>query len=111
MIRRPPRSTLFPYTTLFRSREAASHALGLRERKLPLLVHALRGVEPGALLGCEAHVGPGLMGVARQEQTLRDPKAAVVRRERVRARVQRRWFHGALTAPCGWPRGLGRQAC
>src|SRR2546429_9264822 len=28
MIRRPPRSTLFPYTTLFRS-----HALGLRRTK------------------------------------------------------------------------------
>src|SRR5690242_21426171 len=25
MIRRPPRSTLFPYTTLFRSGEAAAH--------------------------------------------------------------------------------------
>src|SRR2546427_4406998 len=25
MIRRPPRSTLFPYTTLFRSRRRASH--------------------------------------------------------------------------------------
>src|SRR6266496_3187813 len=25
MIRRPPRSTLFPYTTLFRSRPAGSH--------------------------------------------------------------------------------------
>src|SRR5205814_5265751 len=25
MIRRPPRSTLFPYTTLFRSREAQPH--------------------------------------------------------------------------------------
>src|SRR5258708_19274682 len=25
MIRRPPRSTLFPYTTLFRSRRALSH--------------------------------------------------------------------------------------
>src|SRR2546429_6571601 len=25
MIRRPPRSTLFPYTTLFRSRETAPH--------------------------------------------------------------------------------------
>src|SRR6266576_6512940 len=25
MIRRPPRSTLFPYTTLFRSRAAATH--------------------------------------------------------------------------------------
>src|SRR5687768_18038339 len=29
MIRRPPRSTLFPYTTLFRSRE---HTLELRSR-------------------------------------------------------------------------------
>src|SRR2546422_3171273 len=27
MIRRPPRSTLFPYTTLFRSGDAASHHL------------------------------------------------------------------------------------
>src|SRR2546425_5925679 len=26
MIRRPPRSTLFPYTTLFRSRHAGAHA-------------------------------------------------------------------------------------
>src|SRR2546430_3146716 len=26
MIRRPPRSTLFPYTTLFRSREQRDHA-------------------------------------------------------------------------------------
>src|SRR2546427_5507443 len=33
MIRRPPRSTLFPYTTLFRSeppREGASHGVELR---------------------------------------------------------------------------------
>src|SRR2546425_1620836 len=28
MIRRPPRSTLFPYTTLFRSKAAVSEALG-----------------------------------------------------------------------------------
>src|SRR5690349_23278247 len=28
MIRRPPRSTLFPYTTLFRSRVAHARALG-----------------------------------------------------------------------------------
>src|SRR2546430_8757653 len=27
MIRRPPRSTLFPYTTLFRSQRAGSHLL------------------------------------------------------------------------------------
>src|SRR5438876_4481609 len=30
MIRRPPRSTLFPYTTLFRSPPAASRAVGKR---------------------------------------------------------------------------------
>src|SRR3712207_7812925 len=29
MIRRPPRSTLFPYTTLFRSRRNALHVQGL----------------------------------------------------------------------------------
>src|SRR5256885_12119757 len=31
MIRRPPRSTLFPYTTLFRSRRLADHLLQLGE--------------------------------------------------------------------------------
>src|SRR2546422_4899223 len=30
MIRRPPRSTLFPYTTLFRSYSPGSHSRGLR---------------------------------------------------------------------------------
>src|SRR5256885_10313089 len=31
MIRRPPRSTLFPYTTLFRSQHLAERALGHRD--------------------------------------------------------------------------------
>src|SRR3712207_6944856 len=31
MIRRPPRSTLFPYTTLFRSRRGCGLATGLRQ--------------------------------------------------------------------------------
>src|SRR3712207_8915542 len=35
MIRRPPRSTLFPYTTLFRSLRGENHGRG-RERKLCL---------------------------------------------------------------------------
>src|SRR5256885_9618825 len=30
MIRRPPRSTLFPYTTLFRSRSVAANPVALR---------------------------------------------------------------------------------
>src|SRR3712207_7449232 len=32
MMRRPPRSTLFPYTTLFRSRDAASPAHALDQQ-------------------------------------------------------------------------------
>src|SRR5687767_15690841 len=46
MIRRPPRSTLFPYTTLFRS--------PADER--PHLRHAL-GVQPGGRLVEDQHVG------------------------------------------------------
>src|SRR5688572_32004124 len=34
MIRRPPRSTLFPYTTLFRSRPVGDHGV-VTERVLP----------------------------------------------------------------------------
>src|SRR3712207_7647386 len=33
MIRRPPRSTLFPYTTLFRSKKAYTLDLGLAQKK------------------------------------------------------------------------------
>src|SRR2546428_7117360 len=35
MIRRPPRSTLFPYTTLFRSHEFGPHGEALPERGRP----------------------------------------------------------------------------
>src|SRR3712207_8777672 len=50
MIRRPPRSTLFPYTTLFRSQDRAPVA-GVHERKpaVPLDRHA-GGARPLALL-------------------------------------------------------------
>src|SRR5438270_4347027 len=41
MIRRPPRSTLFPYTTLFRSPRAPSRAVGVH----PNLIHAKTGVD------------------------------------------------------------------
>src|SRR2546425_9292295 len=40
MIRRPPRSTLFPYTTLFRSR--VRRGLGLSPTALPVLRRAVR---------------------------------------------------------------------
>src|SRR5256885_12394990 len=44
MIRRPPRSTLFPYTTLFRSREGGQRRAGVRPGA------AARGALPAELL-------------------------------------------------------------
>src|SRR3712207_9372446 len=48
MIRRPPRSTLFPYTTLFRSGQmlASVAQLGLA----PVQAHALRVLRPGTTM-------------------------------------------------------------
>src|SRR2546427_1653488 len=61
MIRRPPRSTLFPYTTLFRSRDGVvgralvREALDLRGRA------ARRGEreEPGGGIGTDPELGQG----------------------------------------------------
>src|SRR2546427_9455545 len=55
MIRRPPRSTLFPYTTLFRSEEDRRH-WWFRGRLAVLLATLRRVLPPGRLhlleLGC-----------------------------------------------------------
>src|SRR3712207_7159468 len=52
MIRRPPRSTLFPYTTLFRSALGQGHLhevdQGPEER--PPLVHHLQGIQPSVIV-------------------------------------------------------------
>src|SRR2546430_4436116 len=45
MIRRPPRSTLFPYTTLFRSRRAGDELTRHHQRLLVGQRHALAGLE------------------------------------------------------------------
>src|SRR3712207_8675816 len=54
MIRRPPRSTLFPYTTLFRS--SAGHAVGVR--RFVALTARLPGV---SLRRVEVNGGPGAL--------------------------------------------------
>src|SRR3712207_9385297 len=53
MIRRPPRSTLFPYTTLFRSEHVAGVLLGMDEQRLA---------------GDRAAVPEGLRAVDRRHQ-------------------------------------------
>src|SRR3712207_7102608 len=71
MIRRPPRSTLFPYTTLFRSREergeprAGDRRLAAAAAVAPRLRawHRLRGRDRGAAAGAPLrHDGPPRRG-------------------------------------------------
>src|SRR3712207_9495988 len=66
MIRRPPRSTLFPYTTLFRSTEHCRKELGLVERDARLehtvfLVNTPECLMAEGLadLGVQASIGTG----------------------------------------------------
>src|SRR5690348_18122361 len=56
MLRRPPRSTLFPYTTLFRSRldaESASAGVGRRRQRRDLDLHHQRAVRRARRDGVE----------------------------------------------------------
>src|SRR5256714_11478956 len=57
MIRRPPRSTLFPYTTLFRSvvRDNGGHLVALAWS-----MHGLYGVNPGETWWCASDIGWGV---------------------------------------------------
>src|SRR3989475_8991826 len=60
MIRRPPRSTLFPYTTLFRSRltlERVTFWYPATER--PALRDASLAVAPGEVVALVGNVGAG----------------------------------------------------
>src|SRR3712207_8657506 len=50
MIRRPPRSTLFPYTTLFRSQDSRAHVLPRHRARLP----ALRAAAPARRVAARA---------------------------------------------------------
>src|SRR2546430_11137797 len=56
MIRRPPRSTLFPYTTLFRSRAPDGPAPALRRAAARVgRERYVRATHPGALATCRPH--------------------------------------------------------
>src|SRR2546430_15561639 len=74
MIRRPPRSTLFPYTTLFRSQRGRAAHHGVRlihghvDERLPgCAVDGVRGPGHGmgALVARRLHPGAGLAHLAQ----------------------------------------------
>src|SRR5256885_5239571 len=64
MIRRPPRSTLFPYTTLFRSLPGyLMVGVGMAFAFIPVSIAALAGVA-----NREAGLASGLLNTARSEE-------------------------------------------
>src|SRR2546427_2713234 len=68
MIRRPPRSTLFPYTTLFRSEKAREHGLA-REPRGQVAGVTLEN-RPAHLLTIDLGIAPrGLRAVRSEEHT------------------------------------------
>src|SRR5258707_7352366 len=74
MIRRPPRSTLFPYTTLFRSYEAECRELGIS-----ITARRLEEVEVtarrSAVRTLGANVTVSFVITKKQEGVLRDRKS------------------------------------
>src|SRR5256885_7806630 len=87
MIRRPPRSTLFPYTTLFRSEHRGDAPvdldLALRRRHGPG-----NQLEQGALAGAvSAHDAERLAAVDVERNAAQRPELAVVRPDRKSTRL------------------------
>src|SRR2546427_4067350 len=54
MIRRPPRSTLFPYTTLFRSQWKRQRETEHRQQRMRCWTRGVAGVEAELKTWCEA---------------------------------------------------------
>src|SRR2546430_4720962 len=92
MIRRPPRSTLFPYTTLFRSRITDSSEIPNQLEELPPFL-ALRR-EHFAALGRDLVIAPAPLPCLLDPAAL-DPFAFF---ELVKSGVQRREVEGERTA-------------
>src|SRR3712207_8964864 len=68
MIRRPPRSTLFPYTTLFRSEEAVRGLAAEKEKGARHLIHPLRFATTGRTVSAGLFETMQLLGRERSEE-------------------------------------------
>src|SRR5438876_12454910 len=74
MIRRPPRSTLFPYTTLFRS------GLVLRDRPRFPVAHRAAGAHPARPLPLRARRDPAARGLPRAPSAARHRERVLLAR-------------------------------
>src|SRR3989441_772875 len=101
MIRRPPRSTLFPYTTLFRSRDAAEDLFGATENLASLRVAKLAPLAVGGQL----HASDEPVALPERQ---RDRRALDLEHLAVDLREERQDLVHE-DPECGW-RSLGRRA-
>src|SRR5438067_8090898 len=102
MMRRPPRSTLFPYTTLFRSARAAHLSADARRRRRagdPLARAALRSEEHTSELQSRFDLVCRLLLEKKNQQDTRPRPAGVVRATPAAA---------VRAAPGVWPDSRGR---
>src|SRR3712207_7774232 len=82
MIRRPPRSTLFPYTTLFRS-------TWMQKRSI-ISLNPLR--EPVAAISCGIYQGKPVLDLDYQEDSAAETDANFVRSEEHTSELQSRQY-------------------
>src|SRR2546422_7457605 len=75
MIRRPPRSTLFPYTTLFRSPPPRGHSFAAQS---PELIRQMLLEQRDFGLHGEHHIGQARRGAAVGRDAGEDPGAALL---------------------------------
>src|SRR3712207_9193992 len=115
MIRRPPRSTLFPYTTLFRShrveerharfeRVGHARAVGLREQVVDEVDARVEVLETGERLG------PGRLGVALAPGVERVARPVAAVAKELCLRVWREDILPGVGAPGRRERGAARAA-
>src|SRR3712207_8054818 len=88
MIRRPPRSTLFPYTTLFRSGDEGLH-VGLEALQARVMENLDGCVLHGSVHPLGLPVGPGMIGLG---QLVRDRVLKADRSEEHTSELQSRQY-------------------
>ena len=82
MVRRPPRSTLFPYTTLFRSLEYAERLLALHHDGIESAVFACSGTEASEIALIMARAATGGRGIICSDATYHGNSTEVIKMTR-----------------------------
>src|SRR3989441_10590256 len=113
MIRRPPRSTLFPYTTLFRSRRVTKPRELETGVEAPQVVHLPRGRLGAEPREARPQSGEEALALHLAERDQAQPRADQQRRRGVEIRDRGPLGVGARAAQChakGESMVAGRQA-